>query len=201
MKRFAIKDKQITREQWLLNAIGVLYSEKFKPLGYKFNNIRVSVGFPDTKKAIGQWWEPKATEDNFASIFIHPGKGNPIEILDILVHELVHDACGAKAGHGPIFKKCATEVGLEGKMRSAHANRELLGYLKKLAAKLGKFPHSPLRKNAKGPTPKQGTRMIKMECRMCGFICRASRAKILEVGPPYCACSQEQMAVHLPEEE
>lgn len=191
----------MTREQWLLNAIGILHTDKFKPLGYKFNNIRVSVGFPDTKKAVGQWWEPKATEDNFASIFIHPGKGDPIEILDILVHELCHDACGAKAGHGPVFKKCAHEVGLEGKMRSAHANKELLVYLKKLAGKLGKFPHSALKKNAKGPTPKQGTRMIKIECESCGFICRAAMSKLIEVGAPLCACNEQSMKIHLPEED
>lgn len=191
----------MTREQWMLNAINILGKEKFFPLGYKFNKLRVSVGFPDTKKAVGQWWRPETTEDNHANIFIHPGKGDPVEILDILVHELCHDACGAKAGHGPIFKKCAHAVGLEGKMRSASANKELLAYLKKLAAKLGKFPHSALKKGAKGPTPKQGTRMIKMECGNCGFICRASMSKILETGAPFCACSKEQMSVDLPDEE
>lgn len=190
----------MTREEWLLKAINILKKEKFSPLGYKFNELRVSVGFPDKKKAIGQWWEPKATEDNHSSIFIHPGQGDPSEILGILVHELCHDACGAKAGHGPIFKKCALAVGLEGPMRSATPGKELNGYLKKLANRLGKFPHSALKKGAKGPNPKQTTRMIKIECGVCGFICRAAMSKILETGAPYCACSKRQMLVELPEE-
>jgi hypothetical protein len=191
----------VTREEWLLGAINILGKEKFQPLGYKFNKIRVSVGFPDTKKAVGQWWRPETTEDNHANIFIHPGTGDAVEILDILVHELCHDACGAKAGHGPIFKKCALAIGLEGKMRSASASKELKTYLKKLASRLGKFPHSALKKGAKGPTPKQTTRMIKMECGACGFICRASLSKILETGAPFCACSRKQMTVELPDED
>lgn len=190
-----------TREAWLLRAIDILGEEKFFPLGHKFNKIRVSVGFPDTKKAIGQWWKPESTEDNHASIFIHPGKGDEVEILGILMHELCHDACGIKAGHGPIFKKCALAVGLEGKMRSAGPSKETEKYLKKVSNRLGKFPHSALKKGAKGPTPKQTTRMIKIECGDCGFICRASISKILETGAPFCACNRRQMSVELPDEE
>lgn len=190
-----------TRESWLLRAIDILGKEKFKPLGHKFNPIRVSVGFPDTKKAIGQWWQPQSTTDGYASIFIHPGKGDEVEILGILMHELVHDACGIKAGHGPIFKKCALAVGLEGKMRSAGPSKETQAYLKKVASRLGNFPHSALKKGAKGPTPKQTTRMIKMECTTCGFICRASMSKILDTGAPYCACNKHQMLIHVPEDD
>lgn len=190
-----------TRESWLLRAIEILGKEKFKPLGYKFNPIRVSVGFPDTKKAIGQWWKPESTVDGHASIFIHPGKGDPVEILGILVHELCHDACGIKAGHGPIFKKCAEAVGLTGKMRSALPSKETEVYLKKVANRLGKFPHSAIKKGAKPPTPKQTTRLIKVECPACGFICRASMSKLLEVGAPFCACDKVEMKIHLPADE
>lgn len=192
--------KWITREEWLLKAIAILHTEKFEPLGAKFNSIRVSVGFPDTKKAIGQWWPPKATEDNYSSIFIHPGKGDPVEILDILVHELVHDSCGLAAGHGPIFKKLALAVGLEGKMRSASAGKELKIYLKALAFRLGDFRHSALKKNAKPPTPKQTTRMVKMECPECGYKCRASMTVILNTGAVICPCNRESMTVEVPEQ-
>lgn len=201
MKALKIVRGVMTREEWLLKAIGILLDEKFKPLGYKFNNIRVSVGFPSTKKAIGQWWEPRATADGFSSIFIHPGQGIPSELLAILVHELCHDACGSKAGHGKIFKKCATAVGLEGKMRATVAGKELEKYLTSLAKRLGDFPHSALKPNAKPPTKKQTTRMVKMECGDCGFIARAAMSKILEVGAPSCACNQEPMNVEIPEDE
>lgn len=190
----------MTREQWLLKAIEILEKEKFKPLGHPFVKTRVSVGFPDgSKKAIGQYWYPEATSDGHGNIFIHPGQGDPVDILAILVHELVHNSCGER-GHGKVFKKLATAVGLEGKMRSTNASKELAVYLKKLAKKLGKFPHSAIKKGAKGPTPKQSTRMIKMECMVCGFICRASMSKILETGAPFCACTKMQMSVELPED-
>lgn len=192
----------MTREQWLLNAIDILGKEKFKPLDFnKFNPIRISVGFPDKKKAIGQWWEPKSTTDGHASIFIHPGQGDPVDILAVLVHELVHDVCGAKAGHGPIFKKLATKLGLEGKMRSTVPGKELTDYLGKLAKRLGKFPHSALKANAKAPGKTQTTRLIKMECMVCGFIARAALSKIVETGAPFCACVRQQMHVEMPDDE
>lgn len=48
---------------------------------------------------------------------------------------------------------------------------------------------------------KQTTRMIKMVCAKCGFICRAAMSKILETGAPFCACSRHQMRVDLPDDE
>lgn len=191
---------RITREEWLLKAIAILAEEKFYPLGHKFNNIRVSVGFTSRKKAIGQWWEPKSTADNHSSIFIHPGKGEPVDILGILVHELVHDACGAAAGHGPKFKKLALALGLEGKMRSTEPGKELTTYLKTVAKKLGKFPHSALKQNA-SPIKKQTTRMIKMFCKDSDYKCRASLTSITEFGPVICPCHHEPMDVEMPDGE
>lgn len=181
--------------------MAVLEKEKFKPKGKKFIKTRVSVGFPDgSKRAIGQYWYPESTKDGYGNIFIHPGQGDPVDVLAVLVHELVHNSCGER-GHGKVFKQLAHGVGLDGPMRSTHAGKELKTYLKKLAKRLGKFPHSAIRKGAKPPVPKQGTRMIKMECGECGFICRASMSKILETGAPFCACSKTQMTVDLPDEE
>lgn len=192
---------KITREHWLLRAIVRLEKEKFKPLGHPFVKTRVAVGFPQSgKRAIGEYWYPESTNDGYGNIFIHPGHGDPVDVLGTLVHELVHNSCGAR-GHGKEFKKLALAVGLEGKMRSAGPGKELTKYLKKLAKKLGKFPHSAIKKSAKGPKPKQGTRMIKMECQSCGFICRASMSKILETGAPFCACNRKQMSVEVPEDD
>lgn len=184
-----------------MNAITILEREKFEPLGHPFEKTRVSVGFPDgSKKAIGQYWYPQSTKDGYGNIFIHPGQGDPGDILAILVHELVHNSCGV-TGHGKKFKKLALEVGLEGKMRATVAGKELKSYLKKLARRLGKFPHSAIRPNAKPPTKKQSTRMIKMDCSDCGYIVRASTTAIVEHGPVICPCNNEQMSVEMPDEE
>lgn len=187
----------VTREQWLLDAIKIIGDEKFKPLGHKFNDIRVSVGFTDKKKAIGQWWIPQATTDNHSSIFLHPGHATPVEILGTLVHELVHDVVGV--GHGPKFKKLALSVGLEGKMRATVSSKELEKYLETVVKRLGKFPHSRLKQSA-SPVKKQTTRMIKMECRQCGYICRAATTTIIDHGAVICPCNDEPMSVELPEE-
>jgi hypothetical protein len=189
----------MTREAWLLRAIDILGKEKFFPLGHKFNNIRVSVGFTSRKKAIGQWWEPKSTADNHSSIFIHPGRGDEVDILGILVHELCHDCLGAAEGHGRKFKKLATSLGLEGKMRATEVGKDLEKYLKTVSKRLGKFPHSALKQNA-SPVKKQTTRMVKMECETCGYICRAATTTIINHGPVLCPCNEEPMAVELPEE-
>lgn len=184
------------REEWLLKAIDILLEEKFKPLGHKFNKIRVSVGFTSRKKAIGQWWVPSASEDNHSSIFLHPGHANTVEILGTLVHELVHDVVGV--GHGPKFKKLALAVGLEGKMRATTSTKELEKYLASVEKRLGKFPHSMLKEN-KSPVRKQTTRMVKMECMQCGYICRAATSTILTHGSVICPCNDEAMFVDLPE--
>lgn len=189
----------MTREQWLLNAIGILEKEKFAPLGHKFNKIRVSIGFTSTKKAIGEWWKPESTVDGHSTIFIHPGQGDVVDVLQVLVHELVHDSVGIKAGHGPTFKKLALAVGLEGKMRSTHAGEALKKYLKTIAKRIGDFPHSQLKPNAKPPTPKQTTRMVKMECGDCGYKCRAALTVILNTGAVICPCNHETMTVEVPE--
>ena len=194
----------MTREQWLEQAIEILKKEVFEPLDYKFTPIKVSVGFTSTKKAIGQHWPPSTSKDGkHASIFIHPGHGDSLEVLGTLVHELCHNACHSidpKHGHGPIFKKCALAVGLEGKMRSAGPGAELNKWLEKhVIKKLGQLPHPALKHGAQGPTKKQTTRMIKMQCPDCEYIARASLTAIMNSGPVLCPCNQEPMVPEFPE--
>lgn len=204
MGAFKQSPKTINREQWLENAIEIIGKELFTKKGYKLPpKIRVSVGFPYGSrggKAIGQHWHPNASTDKVGCIFISPTLGTPEEALGTLVHELVHASVGNEAGHGPIFKKCALDVGLEGKMRSTTEGPELKKYLKVVIKNLGKYPHALL-SPADRPNKKQSTRMIKMECTDCGYKVRASMTKILEHGPVLCPCTQEPMSVEVPKGE
>ena len=128
----------MTREEWLQKAITLVSAHKFKPNGYAVPKLRVSVGLPygrGSKKAIGQHWHPKASDDKIGSIFISPTINDSIEVLATLVHEVVHGAVGNEAKHGPIFKKCALAVGLEGKMQATTASEELKKYFKKTIIK------------------------------------------------------------------
>lgn len=194
----------MTREEWLLKAITLCSAQKFKPHGYSIPKLRVSVGLPygrGSKKAIGQHWHPKASEDKVGSIFISPTIKDSVQVLATLVHELVHAAVGNEANHGPKFRKCALSVGLEGQMRSTCASKQLQDYFKKVIIKrIGRYPHAVLNVGDR-PVKKQTTRMIKMECSDCGYICRAALSKILASGAVICPCNDEAMKVELPDEE
>jgi hypothetical protein len=67
-----------------------------------------------------------------------------LEVLDTLVHELVHAVDDCKHKHGKEFKKIATSLGMVGPMRSAGAGPALKEKLKDLATKLGAYPHARL---------------------------------------------------------
>ena len=57
-----------------------------------------------------------------------------------------------------------------------------------LLVKLGEYPHASMKR---GEKKKQTTRMVKLECGDCGFICRASRSAIEASGEPTCGCGGE----------
>lgn len=193
---------KLTREQWLIKAIYEHLAKVFKRQGEKIPDLRVSIGIPHGRKgAIGQWWSPESSKDKKGTIFVCPTIEDSVEVLDVLSHELVHAVCGEKhkkAGHGPVFKALALKIGLEGKMTHARAGKTLLKELKGIAKKLGPIPHSKLNLE-KGPTKKQSTRMLKMECSICKYICRASKTVILEKGTVICPLDNIPMDAEIPE--
>lgn len=181
-----------TREQWLTAAINKLKNPIFQ--GEIIPLLRVSTGFPgggSSRKRIGEYWLAKATTDKIPQIFISPTIENPVDVLDTLVHELVHSIV-PEAGHRAPFKKIALKVGLEGKMRSASAGTHLRKRLNALAKELGKYPHGAI-KLGEG-RKKQSTRMIKAEC-FCGYTVRLTRKWLDEIGAPICPADNEQMKV------
>lgn len=191
----------MNREQWLNEAVKKLSSGIFKENKLKVPDVRVSVGFPFGArgvKVIGEHWAPDASIDKKGSIFISPIKDDGVQVLAILVHELVHAAVGNHEGHGKVFKKAALAVGLEGKMRATTAGEELTKKLTVIVKELGKYPHAELRPG-KGPTKKQATRMVKMECESCGYIARAALTPIIDHGPVLCPCNEKPMIYELPD--
>ncbi len=194
----------MTREEYLAKAITLMSAHRFKPKGYKVPKFRVSVGLPygrGSKKAIGQHWHPQASDDKIGSIFISPTINNTEEVLATLIHEVVHGVVGNEARHGPKFRKCAIAIGLTGKMTATVAGDDLKKYFKTvLIKKIGVYPHSKLNIEEGRPTKKQTTRMVKMFCPSCDYICRSSMSKIIDIGPVICPCNQEPMQVEVPEE-
>lgn len=183
-----------TREEWLLKAVDELRSGLFQRNNATVPLVRVSVGFPGGSSrhtAIGQYWHSRAVQDRIPQIFVSPILEDPQKVLDVLVHELIH-AVHPNAGHRGDFKRLALKVGLTGRMTHTTSGPELKQYLRQLAQFLGKYPNSKINLSGR---KKQPTRLCKVECDSCGYVCRITAKWIIEVGTPICPCSMESMII------
>lgn len=150
-----------TREQWLNAAAAKLSKQFFAKSQHPIKRkIRVSCGFAyKSPKAIGQCFDPVVSGDKTTEIFICPTQSEPVRVLDILLHELIHAAVGVEEGHKGNFRKMALDFGLRGRMTATYAEEdsELHAKLTKVAASLGPYPHSAMSKKGgtKRATPKR----------------------------------------------
>ena len=173
-----------TREAWLIKAVRKL-EPLFSAQGYELPACRVSCGFASTglrSGHIGQCWSRASTADRVNQIFISPSLADPVEVLDTLVHELVHAVDDCQHKHGKEFKKIALKMGLKGPMRGASAGPELKARLQTLAADLGPYPHGQLKVARKVVIRAQRARA---KCPECGFQVPMLK-RFLHFGPPLC---------------
>jgi hypothetical protein len=187
-----------TREAWLIAAVDGL-RPLFAELGEEVPAVRVSVGFTGGRgnraATIGQCWATAASADKVAQVFVSPVLADPIAVLAVLVHELVHAVDDCQSGHKGRFGKIARALGLEGKLTATTAGDELIAKLRETSSDLGEYPHAALGAGdgAEGPK-KQGTRMLKVECAEgSGYVVRMTRKWLDEFGAPTCPCHSEQM--------
>lgn len=142
-----------TREGWLIDAVIALDKTFFKENGYELpEKLQVSCGFPrGTSKAIGQCWDPKVSGDKTTQMFVCPSQGDPITVLGIVLHEMIHASVGVEVGHKGIFRKLAKEFGFVGKMTATQVEpgSPLNGALNVIHASLGEYPHAPMQKRSK----------------------------------------------------
>ena len=193
--------ENINRETWLN-----LMIDKSVPLfdeaGFKISDIReklkVSCSFiqgsrgSKLKNAIGVHYNPSVSADGFHEMMIQPSISDSVQAVGVLIHEMVHSIqthlYHDKNGflnvkpHGKEFRKIALAVGLEGKMTATTESPKLKAIIQKWIDELGEYPHAKMTLN--DSRKKQTTRMIKLECRQCGFICRASGGAIIKYGYP-----------------
>lgn len=195
-----MKKTHTLRDQWFAAALKGPHGLRaaFEKAGYPLEAdvIRISTGFPSkgagrgNKQTIGQCWDATTIKDNICQIYISPVLIDPVKVLGVLVHELVHAAVGCKCGHKAPFRKAALALGLTGKMTATEESPELVERLTALAARLGPYPHAALDPTGR---KKQTTRMLKAECAPCAYIVRLSRKMIEGLGCPICPGCQEQM--------
>lgn len=170
----------------------------------------VSRGWPSVKafakkgRRIGECWAPEASQGGFIEVFISPCLVTVEEILSTLAHELVHATVGTAAKHGKVFSQFGRAIGLEGKPTQMAASAEFSHeVLIPLAEQLGPYPHSALDRVLKeggGPEKKQGTRMLKVVCKECGYTARTTAKWIEDPGPPLCPCNNEPMELEEPKQ-
>jgi hypothetical protein len=162
--------RQRTREEWLRAAAkqmapwikAVAKAAKIEA-AYPADTL-VSVGWPrggrSANDAIGQCWQPPThvAGDNQRTIFISPELTEPVRVLDVMLHEMVHAALPMGVGHGGPFKRIVVGLGLEGKATATYAKEgsELHGRLVALARKLGSYHHVGLKKGPTGSGPSKG---------------------------------------------
>jgi SprT-like family protein len=178
----------LERQQWLEHAVEALRS-KFTEAGYSVpQKIRVSIGWPKRAAscgAIGECWSASASSDQHHELFISPELTESTRIMDVLAHEMTHATVGTDAGHKKAFKQCAITIGLQGPMRATTASPAFVNWAQELFKRIGLYPAGFLT-----DTPKQGTRTIKCECSVCGYIARVTKKWLEAVGPPICPTDQ-----------
>ena len=183
---------EIIREQWLMQAVDHLLP-LFERAGYSVPFVKVSIGFPSTGskgRHLGQCWSTKSAVDGVNQIYIAPHLPTPLDVLDTLVHELVHAVDDCESGHGENFKKIAIDVGLKGPMRSAGAGEWLKQDLLRIAEKLGTFPHGRLSLPVR--TMQQAPKRPGAKCTKCGYEVVMFK-KYLHLGPHICQNDMEGM--------
>lgn len=191
-----IANVHTTREAWLWAATNEL-RPYFEKLGYKLpEKIRFAVAFTSTGKrgrTTGECWHPVASADQHYEIIIRADMFEPLEILGILVHELVHTLLPHTEKHGKAFRAAALRLGLEGdESRYAKPSPILNERLNAIAETLGPFPHAALHFAGTSDVPKkQRARLLRAECgASCGYTIRIT-AKWAKAGLPVCPVNAE----------
>ncbi len=184
--------KHTTRESWLLAAVDLLRPVFLAKNHTIPSDVMVSCGFASTgtrSHHVGQCWSKRSSANDQNQIFISPALHEPVEVLDTLVHELVHAVDDCQHKHGKEFKKIALSLGMKGPMRSADAGPELKETLKQLAQQLGAYPHGKLQVTHHKAVSRARARA---KCPECGFQVPMYR-KFLAYGPPLCPKDKIEM--------
>lgn len=200
------------RETWLYS-LADLMAPRFQEIGFPIPKFRVAIGWPSAGKdapVTGECWDKRVSGDAHFEIFLNPGRDDAMAVACTFAHELVHASVGLEHGHKGDFATAALALGFKRPLTTAQQPETLKVWLAPLLAQVGPIPHAAITYSRGGPVrvkgtaagivpdepanddapvntrpPKQSTRLMKCECRECGYTVRVTR-KWLEVGPPHC---------------
>lgn len=176
--------KHATREQWLIAARDWLaphFTKRHASLG----RVRLALGFPASRQALGECWADSVSRDATREIFISPCYDDVPTLLFTVVHELCHAVFPASEGHGRKWAKLADSFGLQhgpGGSWAGVGGPRFLEFIAPLISELGPLPHAAMTLGPIGgmfgfggiggtcggsrvrPKAKQSTRMRLWEC-------------------------------------
>lgn len=135
----------VTREQWLNAGARKILARLFKGCGHEPpERIRVSCGWPGKHTTLGVCWHKDASADGTFEIFITPMMDDPVEVLNVLAHELVHAHLPRGTHHKKPFVQLADAIGLSGSPahKLAAPGSDAHRALEEIAEKLGGYPHA-----------------------------------------------------------
>jgi hypothetical protein len=189
-------DVLMTSEEWLKRAEDALRPRFHKAGLIVPDDIRYAVAFPSPgarSNTIGECWSREASADKRHTIIVRADLASTFDVLAVLTHELLHASLPFGVGHGPEFKRYLKPLGLEGPATATTASYDTLLYYSDLShyAALGKLGAVPWGKLKFGSglvsdrPKKQGTRMLKCACPICGYTVRLTQ-KWLDKGAPIC---------------
>lgn len=184
-------DTTHTREQWLNECAAMIIAEVIKPAVESEWNptaakplpeppYRISVA-PLKAKHLGECFPRSRSEDAHNEIFITAKEADSLEVLDTLVHELIHAYDDCKSGHKHFFAKIARAVGLDGKLTSTHAGPVLKAKLQEYVELFGPIPHAALTLVNKS----RGRNNNKIVCNSCDFKANTSAKWVAMVSPGF----------------
>ena len=132
------------REEWLQHAVTRFIVAWGKQGVAVPSDVQVACGFPgggSAHKRIGECWPRARSLAKVNQVFINPTLDHPLQVLDVLGHELLHAADDCQSGHGKAFTALSKRVGYSGGKRSAAQSDDVKRLLTVIAGELGPYPH------------------------------------------------------------
>lgn len=180
-----------TREAWLDAAIDLLrpwFDAEDHPVPER---VRAAVAFPSRaalavkKRRIGECWFAESSGDDTYEIMVSPLLDDPVEVLQVLTHELAHAALPKDVKHKGPFARLVRSLGLEGKPTATVAGPVFRERIADVIAYLGPLPHARLTPIAEVRKPQQ-CRLLRTECPTCGYLARVTKRWLDSSGAPVC---------------
>jgi hypothetical protein len=136
-------------EEWLDHAVSALRSY-FAQFGHLVPIVEVSCGHgidgysPKRKvNTDGICLSKRYSKAHINQIYISPKYTEPLDVLNILAHELIHAVDDCFSMHGPTFKEIALDLGMTDSGDLFYdGNDKILEIFSRIALPLGRYPRA-----------------------------------------------------------